>query len=544
MMAEQDLGIRVKITEELKRDIGESRSLSEAIDAKKGFRGKVGGQAKAKVTGGLDIVEELAKQEKLRKEEFENLSKTLKEVNESLVTYASKVSKLSKEAEKLEEKLKKLEVTANDKRQELKTNKQKATEAETSLIKAMSGREFHKITKEGKLAGGKPLAPSTLAKLLSDPTTAKTVGYKDINTGKEVTSGFIPKNVKEQAAGLVEAQKEVQDTRTALELLTESIHKTKQAFDSQVDKDAEEGRGGDAGLAKRALKNRSSTENDLDDISQSIGDQQNQKKLSEATEQYNQTLEKQSGSLGKAFKQFTIYAIAIRTVKKAISSAIKTVQDLDKHLTNQAMVTGKTRQETYKLLGQYQQLASATGSTTKEVAEITTEFMRQGKAAKESIVLTNAAISAAKVAGISARESVDYLTTALNGFQLSASDAMSVSDKFAAVAATSATDYEELATALSKVASQANLAGMSIDYTTALLAKGIETTREAPETIGTALKTVIARMREMTDYGETLEGDTDVNNVETQLAYVGIALKDANGELRSTEDVLDELGRK
>jgi hypothetical protein len=121
---------------------------------------------------------------------------------------------------------------------------------------------------------------------------------------------------------------------------------------------------------------------------------------------------------------------------------------------------------------------------------------------------------------------------------------MLVSDKFAAVAAASATDYDELAIALSKVASQANLAGMSIDYTTALLTKGLETTREAPETMGTALKTIIARMRELGDYGETLEGDTDINNVESQLAYVGIALRNTEGELRSTEDVLDELGKK
>lgn len=208
------------------------------------------------------------------------------------------------------------------------------------------------------------------------------------------------------------------------------------------------------------------------------------------------------------------------------------------------MVTGKTREETYNLLTTYQDLASELGTTTKEVASVATEYMRQGKTTQESLTLTEAAISAAKVAGISASESINYLTTALNGFQLSADDAMTVSDKFAAVAATSATNYEELAVALSKVASQANLAGMSIDYTTALLAKGIETTREAPETIGTALKTIIARMREISDYGETLDGSTDVNNVETQLAYVGIALKDTNGELRSTEDVLDELGQK
>ena len=208
------------------------------------------------------------------------------------------------------------------------------------------------------------------------------------------------------------------------------------------------------------------------------------------------------------------------------------------------MVTGMTREQAYGLISTYQDLALKVGATTKEVAGVATEYMKQGKTLEDSLKLTEAAVAAAKVARVSVGDSVNYLTTALNGFRLSAEEAMAVSDKFAAVAAASATDYDELAIALSKVASQANLAGMSIDYTTALLTKGLETTREAPETMGTALKTIIARMREMGDYGETLEGDTDINNVESQLAYVGIALRDQQGELRSTEDVLDELGKK
>ncbi len=251
-----------------------------------------------------------------------------------------------------------------------------------------------------------------------------------------------------------------------------------------------------------------------------------------------------STSLGKAFKQFSIYAIALRSIKKAAHEAVSTIKELDRSLTEQAMVTGKTRKQTYDLLSSYQELAAQTGATTREVANLATQFMRQGKTTQDALTLTKAAMDAAKVAGISASDSVNYLTTALNGFQLSAQDALLVSDKFASIAANAATSYDEIATALSKVASQANLAGMSIDYTTALLAKGLETTREAPETMGTALKTIIARMREISDYGETLGGDTDVNNVESQLAYVGIALRDANGELRSTEAVLDELGKK
>lgn len=252
----------------------------------------------------------------------------------------------------------------------------------------------------------------------------------------------------------------------------------------------------------------------------------------------------QTSSLGKAFKAFSIYTIAIKAAKTALREAVQTVKELDKYLTEQAMVTGLSRDQTYKLVGAYQDLAMQCGATTKEIAQVATEYMKQGKTIADTMTLTEAAVKAAKVARVSVGDSVNYLTTALNGFRLSADQAMAVSDKFAAVAAASATDYDELAIALSKVASQANLAGMSIDYTTALLTKGLETTREAPETMGTALKTIIARMRELSDYGETLGGDTDINKVESQLAYVGIALRDTSGELRSTEEVLDELGHK
>lgn len=253
---------------------------------------------------------------------------------------------------------------------------------------------------------------------------------------------------------------------------------------------------------------------------------------------------KNTGIIGKAAKNLISYTVVLGTMKKALRNAVETIQVLDKALTEQAMVSGMTREQVYGLLSSYQELAMASGATTKEVATVATEFFRQGKSSEEALTLTEAAVKAAKVASISTSDSVDYLTTAINGFKMSAQDAMDVSDRFAALAASSATSYEELAIALSKTASQANLAGMSMDYTLGLLAKGIETTREAPETIGTALKTVIARMREISDYGETLDGETNINNVEQNLSYVGIQLRNVSGELRSTEDVLDELGHK
>ena len=256
------------------------------------------------------------------------------------------------------------------------------------------------------------------------------------------------------------------------------------------------------------------------------------------------SINKQQSVLRKAAKAFTIYSTIVRIAKSALREAAATITELDKSLTEQARVTGRTRDQAYSLLTTYQNMAQVVGATTKEVAEASSEFIKQGKSIQDALTLSKAAVSAAKVAGISVGDSINYLTTALNGFKLSAEEARKVSDKFAAVASASASGYNEIAIALSKVASQANLAGRSIDYTTALLTTGLEVTREAPETMGTALKTIVARRREISDYGKTLEDDVDLNNVQTQLSYIGIQLTNQQGELRSTQDVLDELGKK
>ena len=192
----------------------------------------------------------------------------------------------------------------------------------------------------------------------------------------------------------------------------------------------------------------------------------------------------------------------------------------------------------------YQNLAKQVGSTTTEIAKLSVYFFRQGLAQKDALVMTEVAATAAKVASIDATESANFLTSAINGFGMASSDAMAVSDKFAALGANSASSYEELAIALSKVAPVAKVAGVDIDQMMGFIAKGVETTREAPENIGTAFKTIFARMTQLTDFGKTLEDGMSVNKVEEALALAGVALRDEQGTFRAMGDVITELGYK
>ena len=169
-------------------------------------------------------------------------------------------------------------------------------------------------------------------------------------------------------------------------------------------------------------------------------------------------------------------------------------------------------------------------------------FFRQGRTVSEAMELTKVAAIAARVASIDAVKSANFLTSAINGFGMAANQAMAVSDRFAALGASSASSYEEMAIALSKVAPVAKVAGVQIDFMMAVLAKGIETTREAPENIGTAFKTIFARMTQIRDFGATLEDGMGVNTVERALKLAGVQLRDSSGNFRNMEQVLIELG--
>jgi TP901 family phage tail tape measure protein len=238
------------------------------------------------------------------------------------------------------------------------------------------------------------------------------------------------------------------------------------------------------------------------------------------------------------------YTFLMSNLRKALNESLKAVREIDKAMTEAAIVTNLNRQEAYKLLGAYQDLARKTGLATSEIGAIVVEFLKQGRGIKDAMELAEVAAKAAKVAGINANDAVDYLTAAVNGFGLAVSKAEDIADKFSAIAAASASDFQELAIAMSKVAPVAKTSGVGVDFMMGVLAKGLETTREAPENIGTAFKTIFARMREITDIGRATEDGMGLNRVENALQSIGVTLRDSTGQFRNLEDVLVDVGNK
>ena len=231
-------------------------------------------------------------------------------------------------------------------------------------------------------------------------------------------------------------------------------------------------------------------------------------------------------------------------MRKAVREVYQNVVELDSAITDLQIATGYSREQTAALVTEYSQLGNAIGATTVEVAEAANAWLRQGYSAEQATQLVQSSMMLSKLGMIDASEATTALTSAINGYKMSADDAVSVVDKLTAVDMEAAASAGGLAVAMSKTATSAMTAGVSMDTLIGYIAKVKEVTQDGDEAVGTFFKTMLARMGNIKS-GLLVDPETDENlgDVEAALSGVGIKLRDSNSEFRSLEDVLNDVNK-
>ena len=258
------------------------------------------------------------------------------------------------------------------------------------------------------------------------------------------------------------------------------------------------------------------------------------------------------GQVVSRFAQFGTMAGILRTFGRVVRSAFQSVKELDEAMNNIAVVTDYTTKDLWNQIDAYTAMAQATGSTIKGSYEVAQLYYQQGLTDAEVMAAANETLKMARISNIDYAKATDYATAAIKGFGLAYQDLAHINDVYSNLAAKTAADTEEISIAMSKVASIAHSTGMELETTAAFLTQIIATTREAPETAGTALKTVIARFAEvkkLISQGEVTGTDEEgteinVNNIEAALKTAGVALRDTTGQMRDLDDVFIELASR
>ena len=217
-------------------------------------------------------------------------------------------------------------------------------------------------------------------------------------------------------------------------------------------------------------------------------------------------------------------------------------QNLDKSLNNIKIVAKDAAGNMEQFAKHANEAAKNLGASTLDYTNAALIYYQQGDDAATAQAKADITLKAANVTGQSGQAVSEQLTSVWNGYKVDAAEAELYVDKLAAVAATTASDLEELSTGMSKVASAANLMGVDVDQLNASLATVISVTRQAPESVGTAFKTIYARMG---DIESGLDAETTLGEYTSKMqAIAGINVLDTNNQLRDMGEVIEEVGSK
>lgn len=241
----------------------------------------------------------------------------------------------------------------------------------------------------------------------------------------------------------------------------------------------------------------------------------------------------------------TAYLATLKSIQNAASNAKKTIEDMDKAITDLSVAQGEGRPVAANYLKQLNIQAQDIGAITKDVAESADSWLRQGKSVKETSDLVYDSMILSKLGQIESAKASEYLTSALNGYKKSASEAIDIVDKLTAVDMESASDAGGLAESMSRTASAASMAGVSMDKLIGMISTVKEVTQASDESVGNMFKSVFSRMNQI-KAGKFVDEETgeSLNDTEKVLNKIGISIRDTNGQFLSSEKILDEVGSK
>ena len=227
----------------------------------------------------------------------------------------------------------------------------------------------------------------------------------------------------------------------------------------------------------------------------------------------------------------------------ALQGAYGYAQDLNKSLTDIAIVTGRSTDQMAAFAEQANRSAQALSVSTTAYTDAALIYYQQGLDDEAVKARTDITMQMSNVTGESAEHVSSYMTAIWNNFAEGSENLEHYADVITALGAATASSSEEIANGMQQFAAVADTVGLSYEYAATALATVVAQTRQSESTVGNSFRTIFSRLQGLS-LGETLEDGTDLNKYSKALATVGVNIKDQNGDLKDMDTILNEIGAK
>lgn len=227
----------------------------------------------------------------------------------------------------------------------------------------------------------------------------------------------------------------------------------------------------------------------------------------------------------------------------AVQSAYGYAERLNESLNNIRIVTGQTTEEMAVFAEQANKAAKSLSASTIDYTDASLIYYQQGLSAEEVTKRAEVTVKMANVVGQSAQTVSQQLTAIWNNFDDGSKSLEYYADVLTALGAATASSSDEIADGLEKFAAIGDTIGLSYEYAAAALATITSNTRQSADVVGTALKTIFARIQSL-KLGETLEDGVDLTKYTEAMASVGVSVLDQNHNLKDMNTILDETAAR
>ena len=237
---------------------------------------------------------------------------------------------------------------------------------------------------------------------------------------------------------------------------------------------------------------------------------------------------------------WTIQSNAIHAGEGALRSAYTYAQQLNKGLTDIAIVSDLSGSQLAQFAKTANQMAKDLSASTKDVVSGALIYYQAGLSDEEVIKRTETTIKLAQTSGESAEQISSYMTAIWNNFYDGSKSVEYYADVISYLGAVTAASNADIAEGMQSFSAVAQTVGLDFEDAAAAMTLLRDVTQQSASTIGNSLKTIFARLSSL-KMGETLEDGVDLTKYSKALDAVGVSVLDTNGELRNMDDILDDL---
>ena len=255
-------------------------------------------------------------------------------------------------------------------------------------------------------------------------------------------------------------------------------------------------------------------------------------------------LVKEMGTTLKNSLRWQLSSSILHGFMTSMQDAYNYAKNLNSSLTDIRIVSGQSADQMARFAKQANIAAKDLSTTTNEYAKAALIYYQQGLKQQEVLERTEVTVKMANVTGDAEQDVSSYMTAIWNNFNKAGDESVEhFADIMTKLGAATAASTSEIAAGLSKFSAVADTIGLSFEMATSAVTAIVDQTRETPEVVGTALKTIFSRIEGL-QQGETMEDGVNLNKYSKGLQKVGVDIMDTNGKLKDADQILNEIGNK